>query len=234
LASGHGAFNRSGLARPLIHGLILGLDEGRVSLVNTLVRPGAAQIEAFLISTAAVAVGELGDKTQLLSLILATRLRRPLPIIAGIFVATLLNHLAACWIGEWAGKLITPQLLRWFLGISFLAVAAWALIPDELDDEVKERGAYGVFALTAVTFFLAEMGDKTQIVAFALAAKYNDLIAVVAGTTLGMMIVNIPTVLFAERATRWIPLRVVRVLAAAIYAALGILTLLGYSHVSLG
>lgn len=191
-------------------------------------------MEAFLISTASVAVGELGDKTQLLSLILATRLRRPVPIIAGIFVATLLNHLGACLVGEWAGKLISPQLLRWVLGISFLAVAAWALIPDKMDEDVKERGTYGVFALTAVTFFLAETGDKTQIVALALAAKYNDLIPVVAGTTLGMMIVNIPTVLFAERATKWIPLKVVRVIAAAIYAALGILTLLGYSRVSLG
>jgi putative Ca2+/H+ antiporter (TMEM165/GDT1 family) len=191
-------------------------------------------MDAFMISTASVAVGELGDKTQLLSLILATRLRKPMPIIAGIFVATLLNHLGACLVGEWASKLITPQILRWVLGISFLAVAAWALIPDKVDEEVKTRGNYGVFVLTAVTFFLAEMGDKTQIVALALAAKYNDLIAVVAGTTLGMMIVNIPTVLCAERATKWIPLKLVRVIAAAVYAMLGIMTLLGYSNVNLG
>jgi putative Ca2+/H+ antiporter (TMEM165/GDT1 family) len=187
-------------------------------------------MEAFMISTASVAVGELGDKTQLLSLILASRLRKPVPIIAGIFCATLLNHLGACWVGEWAGKLITPQVLRWTLGISFLAVAVWALIPDKLDEDVKTRGAYGVFALTAVTFFLAEMGDKTQILALALAARYNDLLAVVAGTTLGMMIVNIPTVLFAERATRWVPVKVVRVVAAVIYAVLGILTLAGYAR----
>ena len=191
-------------------------------------------MEAFLISTASVAVGELGDKTQLLSLILATRLRRPVPIIAGIFVATLLNHLGACLVGEWAGKLINPHILRWVLGISFLAVAAWALIPDKMDDEVKDRGTYGVFVLTAVTFFLAEMGDKTQIVALALAAKFNDLFAVVAGTTLGMMIINIPTVLFAERATKWVPVRIVRIVAAAIYAVLGVLTLLGYSRAGLG
>ena len=120
------------------------------------------------------------------------------------------------------------------LGISFLAVAVWALIPDKMDDEVNDRGPYGVFVLTAVTFFLAEMGDKTQIVALALAAKYNDLIAVVAGTTLGMMIINIPTVLFAERATKWIPVKIVRMVAAAIYAVLGVLTLLGYSRVGLG
>jgi Ca2+/H+ antiporter, TMEM165/GDT1 family len=190
-------------------------------------------MEAFTISTASVAIGELGDKTQLLSLILATRLRKPLPIIAGIFVATLFNHLLACLVGEWAGALISPQILRWVLGISFLAVAAWALIPDKMDDEVKTRGNYGVFALTVVTFFLAEMGDKTQIVALALAAKYKDLIAVVAGTTLGMMIVNIPTVLFAERATRWIPVKLVRIAAAAIYAVLGIATLVGYTRVGL-
>jgi putative Ca2+/H+ antiporter (TMEM165/GDT1 family) len=190
-------------------------------------------MEAFTISTAAVAVGELGDKTQLLALILATRLRRPLPIIAGIFVATLVNHLIACVVGEWAGTLISPPILRWVLGISFLAVAAWALIPDKMDDAVQTRGTYGIFALTVVTFFLAEMGDKTQIVALALAAKYDDLVPVVAGTTLGMMIVNVPTVLFAERATKWIPVKVVRIVAAAIYAVLGVLTLLGYSGMSM-
>ena len=147
--------------------------------------------------------------------------------------ATLLNHLGACLVGEWAGKLISPQILRWVLGISFLAVAAWALVPDKMEQDVTTRGSYGVFALTAVTFFLAEMGDKTQIVALALAAKYDALIAVVAGTTLGMMLVNIPTVLFADLATKWIPLKLVRAIAAAIYAALGILTLVGYSSVNL-
>ena len=190
-------------------------------------------MEAFTISTALIAVGELGDKTQLLSLILATRLRKPMPIVVGIFVATLVNHLIACLVGEWAGTLISPQILRWVLGISFLAVAAWALVPDKMDDDVKTRGSYGVFALTAITFFLAEMGDKTQIVALALAAKYSDLISVVAGTTLGMMIVNIPTVVFAERATKWVPVKLVRGVAAAIYAVLGVVTLLGYSRMSL-
>jgi putative Ca2+/H+ antiporter (TMEM165/GDT1 family) len=186
-------------------------------------------METFTISTASIAIGELGDKTQLLTLLLAARLRKPIPIIAGIFVATLVNHLGACLVGEWVGKLITPEILRWVLGISFLAVAAWALIPDKLDEDedVKTRSHYGVFVLTAVTFFLAEMGDKTQIVAMALAAKYNDLFSVVAGTTLGMMLVNVPTVLFAERATKWIPVKLVRIIAAAIYAVLGIVTLLG-------
>jgi putative Ca2+/H+ antiporter (TMEM165/GDT1 family) len=186
-------------------------------------------MEAFLISTASIAVGELGDRTQLLCLLLATRLRKPGPIIAGVFVATLLNHLIACSVGEWAGKLITPQLLRWVLGISFLAFAAWAMITEKMDDEVKTRDAYGVFALTAMTFFLAEMGDRTQIVALALAAKFNDLTAVVAGTTLGMMLVNIPTVLLADRATQWVPVKLARMIAAGIYAVLGVLTLLGYS-----
>lgn len=190
-------------------------------------------MDPFIISTASVAAGELGDKTQLLSLILATRLRKPAPIIAGIFVATLVNHLIACSVGEWVGSLITPAILRWVLGISFLAVAVWALIPDKMDDDVKTQGNYGIFALTTVTFFLAEMGDKTQIIALALAAKYDALTAVVAGTTLGMMIVNIPTVLFAERATKWIPVKVVRGVAALIYAVLGVITLLGYSDVGL-
>jgi putative Ca2+/H+ antiporter (TMEM165/GDT1 family) len=186
------------------------------------------QLEAFLVSTASVAVGELGDKTQLLSLMLASRLRRPMPIIAGIFVATLANHLLACWFGEWVGALMTPQVLRWVLGISFIAVAIWALIPDKLDDEVQNRSAHGVFMITVVTFFLAEMGDKTQVVAVALAARYQELAQVVVGTTLGMMLVNLPTVLFADRAVRWIPLKAVRIAAAVIYTVLGIATLLGY------
>jgi len=190
-------------------------------------------MEIFFISTASIAVGELGDKTQLLALILATRLRKPVPIIAGIFVATLVSHLLACLVGEWVSTLLTPNILRWVLGISFLTVAAWALIPDKLDEDVKTRGHYGVFALTVVTFFLAEMGDKTQIIALALAAKYDALVAVVLGSTLGMLLVNLPTVLFAERAMKWIPLKVVRVVAAIIYAILGILTLTGYSRVTL-
>jgi putative Ca2+/H+ antiporter (TMEM165/GDT1 family) len=185
-------------------------------------------MEAFLVSTASVAVGELGDKTQLLSLILASRLRRPVPIIAGVFVATLGNHLLACWFGQWAGTLITPQVLRWVLGASFIAVAIWALFPDKMDDNVDSRSAHGVFILTVVTFFLAEMGDRTQVVAVALAARYHQLIQVVAGTTLGMMLVNVPTVLFAGRAVRWIPLKLMRILAAGIYAILGIATLMGY------
>jgi putative Ca2+/H+ antiporter (TMEM165/GDT1 family) len=190
-------------------------------------------MDAFTVSTVSIAVGELGDKTQLLSLVLASRLRRPVPIIAGIFAATLLNHLAACALGKWAGAAVSPQLLRWVLGASFLGVAIWALIPDRMDEEVRDKGRFGVFLLVATTFFLAEMGDKTQLVALALAAKYHNLVAVVAGSTFGMMIVNVPTVLFAERATRWIPVRVVRLLAAAVYAILGIATLAGYTSLEL-
>jgi putative Ca2+/H+ antiporter (TMEM165/GDT1 family) len=190
-------------------------------------------MDSFFISTGSVAVGELGDKTQLLSLILATRLRKPVPVIAGILAATLVNHLIACLVGEWVGKLITPNILRWVLGISFLAVAAWALIPDKMDGDVKTQGNHGIFVLTAVTFFLAEMGDKTQIIALALAAKYNALVSVVAGTTVGMMLVNVPTVLLAESATKWIPLKAVRVFAAIIYAFLGVLTLTGYSRLGM-
>jgi Ca2+/H+ antiporter, TMEM165/GDT1 family len=190
-------------------------------------------MEAFLVSITSVALGELGDKTQLLALVLATRLRRPAAVIAGAFVATLANHLVTCWVGQWAATLLNPVVLRWVLGVSFLGVALWALIPDRLDTGVATRGAYGVFALTVVTFFLAEMGDKTQIAALALAAKYTSLWQVVAGTTLGMMIVNVPTVIFAERLTRRIPLRAVRAVAAAVYAALGVATLLGYSRLGL-
>ncbi|MGA2023476.1 MAG: TMEM165/GDT1 family protein [Steroidobacteraceae bacterium] len=186
-------------------------------------------MQAFLISTAGIALGELGDKTQLLALILATQLRRPLAIILGILVATLANHLLAALLGQWVGSLLTPQLLRWTLGISFLALAVWILVPDKLDAVASARGGYGAFVLTLTSFFLAEMGDKTQIVAMALAARFHDLTAVVAGTTLGMMLVNVPTVLLAQRVTRIVPLAWIRVGAALLYALLGALTLLGYA-----
>jgi putative Ca2+/H+ antiporter (TMEM165/GDT1 family) len=185
-------------------------------------------VHVFLISVASVALGELGDKTQLLALLLATRLRRPLPIIAGIFVATLLNHLLACLLGQWAGTLLTPHILQFVLGVSFLAVAAWALWPDKMEAQPETRSAYGVFTLTALTFFVAEIGDKTEIVALGLAAKYHDVLIVLAGSTLGMMLVNIPTVLFAERAARWVSIRWARIAAALIYAGLGIMTLIEF------
>ncbi|HEY2419250.1 MAG TPA: TMEM165/GDT1 family protein [Steroidobacteraceae bacterium] len=191
-------------------------------------------MEAFLISIASVALGELGDRTQFLALILATQLRRPLAVILGILVATFANHLLAAFIGQWAGSFLSPGILRWTLGISFLALAAWALIPETAEAAPRARDGYGAFMVTVIAFFLAEMGDKTQIVALALAAKYHQLVAVVGGTTLGMMIVNVPTVLLAEHVTRIVPLKWMRVAAALVYAVLGVLTLMGYAGLGLG
>jgi putative Ca2+/H+ antiporter (TMEM165/GDT1 family) len=191
-------------------------------------------MEAFLISIASVALGELGDRTQFLALILATQLRRPLAVILGILVATFANHLLAAFIGQWAGSFLSPRILRWTLGISFLALAAWALIPETAEAAPRARDGYGAFMVTVIAFFLAEMGDKTQIVALALAAKYHQLVAVVGGTTLGMMIVNVPTVLLAEHVTRIVPLKWMRLAAALVYAVLGVLTLMGYAGLGLG
>jgi putative Ca2+/H+ antiporter (TMEM165/GDT1 family) len=191
-------------------------------------------MEAFLISIASIALGELGDKTQFLALILATQLRRPLAVILGILVATLANHLLAAVLGQWLGSLLSPQILRWTLGISFLALAAWALLPEKAEDATRARSGYGAFVVSASAFFMAEMGDKTQIVALALAAKYHDLIAVVSGTTIGMMLVNVPTVLLAQHVTRIVPLQSIRLVAAVVYALLGVLTLLGYAGLGIG
>jgi putative Ca2+/H+ antiporter (TMEM165/GDT1 family) len=188
-------------------------------------------VHGFLVSVAAVALGELGDKTQLLALLLATRLRAPIPVIGGILVATLCNHLIACLLGQWAGALLSPRVLRWTLGISFLVLAGWVLVPDKDDGKSETRSGYGAFALTAMTFFLAEMGDKTQIVTLALAARYQALVPVLAGTVTGMMVVDVPTVLLASRVTRALPLRWIRRAAALIYLALGATTLLGGASV---
>ena len=184
--------------------------------------------EAFWVSTGVVALGEIGDKTQLLALLLAARYRKPVPIILGILVATLANHAAAAALGEWLQSLINPQWLRWGLGLSFLAVAVWMLIPDSVDEgETAGAGRWGVFGVTVVAFFLAEMGDKTQIATVMLAARFNDLITVTAGTTLGMMIANVPAVLLGERATRFVPLHWVHRIAAAVFAVIGVLVLAG-------
>lgn len=186
-------------------------------------------MEAFLVSTGIVALAEMGDKTQLLSLVLAAKFRRPWPIILGILVATLLNHAAAAAVGAWLTSLLGENALRWILGISFLAMAVWIMIPDKLDeDEVKvDYGRYGVFLATVVAFFLAEMGDKTQIATVALAAQYNALIAVVAGTTLGMMIANVPAVFVGDKMAKRLPLKLIHGIAAAIFVVIGVLTLLG-------
>lgn len=185
-------------------------------------------MEAFLVSTGVVALGEMGDKTQLLAIILAARFRKPLPIVLGILVATLANHAAAAWVGACVAQAMGPQLLRWVVGGSFLAVAAWMLVPDKLDEgDQPDRLRWGVFGTTLVAFFLAEMGDKTQIATVALAARYPDLLPVVAGTTLGMMLANVPAVFLGDRLARRLSMRLVHGIAAFIFAVLGVLTLAG-------
>ena len=188
----------------------------------------ASMFEAFAVSTGVVALGEIGDKTQLLALLLAARFRKPLPIIAGIFVATLLNHAAAGALGAWLTRVIDPTWMRWVLGLSFLAVAAWMLVPDKADEvENQGSGRLGVFGITVVAFFLAEMGDKTQIATVMLAAKYDSLVAVVVGTTLGMMLANVPAVLLGDKAVKFVPLVWVHRIAALVFAVLGLLVLAG-------
>ncbi|WP_188706848.1 TMEM165/GDT1 family protein [Polaromonas eurypsychrophila] len=184
-------------------------------------------MEAFLVSTGIVALAEMGDKTQLLALVLAARFRKPWPIVAGIFVATLANHALAGALGAWLTTVVGPQMLRYILGASFLAMALWMLIPDKLESDGDTKAPrFGVFATTALVFFLAEMGDKTQIATVMLAARYNAMAAVVAGTTLGMMLANAPVVWLGERVTRLVPLRVVHIVSALIFAGLGLAALL--------
>jgi putative Ca2+/H+ antiporter (TMEM165/GDT1 family) len=189
-------------------------------------------MEAFLVSMGVVALAEIGDKTQLLALVLAARFRRPVPIIFGMLVATLVNHALAGAVGAWLTTQLGPDVLRWGLGLSFLAMAVWIMIPDRLDDDPLEgRVGLGVFATTVVAFFLAEMGDKTQVATVALAARYASLTAVVAGTTAGMMLANVPAVLFGSRAAGRLPLRAVHGVAALIFVALGVLALLNVGNV---
>jgi putative Ca2+/H+ antiporter (TMEM165/GDT1 family) len=183
-------------------------------------------MEAFLISTFIVALAEMGDKTQLLALVLAVRFRKPWPIVAGIFVATVLNHALAGAAGAWVTTWLGPQVLRWVLGVSFIAMAVWMLIPDKLDDEeAAGTPRWGVFGTTVVAFFLAEMGDKTQIATVMLAAQYSAWAWVVVGTTLGMMLANAPVVWLGERITRLVPLRTVHAVSALIFLLLGVLAL---------
>src|SRR6185436_11532254 len=182
-------------------------------------------LEAFLVSTGVVALAEIGDKTQLLALLLTARFRAPWPIALGILVATVANHALASAVGVWLVGLIGPVALRWILGISFLAMAAWTLIPDDAPDENSTRPRYGVFLTTAIAFFLVEMGDKTQIATVALAAQFNSLIFVVLGTTVGMLLANVPVVFAGDVLMRYVPLKVVRLIAALSFAALGIYVL---------
>ena len=184
-------------------------------------------MEAFLISTGIVGLAEIGDKTQLLAFVLAAKFRRPLPIVLAIFVATIVNHAFAAAIGAWVTGMLGPDLLRWVLGVSFLAMAAWTLIPDKLDEEDTKLATYGVFLTTLLAFFMAEMGDKTQVATVALAARYDSLVAVVTGTTLGMMLANVPAVYLGDRIAHRISLKLVHGIAAFIFAVLGAATLLG-------
>jgi len=184
-------------------------------------------MEAFLVSTGIVALAEIGDKTQLLSFILAAKFRKPLPITLAILVATIANHGFAAAIGAWITSMLGPQVLRWVLGISFLAMAGWTLIPDKFDEDDAKLAKYGVFLTTLIAFFLAEMGDKTQVATIALAAQYNAFLPVVAGTTLGMMLANVPAVYLGGRIADRFPVRLVHVIAAVLFAILGIGTLLG-------
>ena len=183
-------------------------------------------MEAFLISSGIVALAEMGDKTQLLALVLAARFRNPVPIILGIFVATIFNHAFAGAVGHAVTQLLGPELLRWILGISFLLMAGWIMIPDKIDDEdTQVAGRYGVFGATLIAFFLAEMGDKTQIASVALAPHYSAFISVVAGTTVVMLIAYVPAVLVGDKIGGKISLKLVHSIAALIFAALGLLTL---------
>ncbi|MFO1264575.1 MAG: TMEM165/GDT1 family protein [Rhodoferax sp.] len=185
-------------------------------------------MESLLVSMGVVALAEIGDKTQLLAFILAARFKKPLPIILGILVATIVNHGLAGALGAWITASVSPEVLRWVLGLSFIGMAIWTLIPDKIEEEeaqVAQR--FGVFGATLITFFLAEMGDKTQIATVAMAAHYASPLWVVVGTTLGMLIADVPAVFVGDKLASKIPMKLVHGIAAAIFALLGAATLLG-------
>lgn len=187
-------------------------------------------MEAFFVATGVVALAEMGDKTQLLSLVLAARFRRPWPIVLGILTATILNHALAGAVGNWVTHFLGPVVLRWILGGSFIAMALWMLIPDKLDeDEVPKSSRFGVFGTTVIAFFLAEMGDKTQIATVMLAARYVDAyVWVVLGTTLGMMLANAPVVWLGERIVKRVPIKLVHGISAVIFLVLGVIALIDW------
>jgi putative Ca2+/H+ antiporter (TMEM165/GDT1 family) len=186
-------------------------------------------MESLLVSTGVVALAEMGDKTQLLAFILAARFKKPLPIILGILGATLLNHGLAGALGSWITSVTGPEVLRWVLGLSFIGMAIWTLIPDKIEEEETQIAKqFGVFGATFITFFLAEMGDKTQIATIALAAHYAAPVMVVAGTTLGMLIADVPAVFVGNKFAERIPMKLVHTIAAAIFAVMGVLTLVGF------
>jgi len=185
-------------------------------------------MESLFISSGVVALAEIGDKTQLLAFILAARFKKPLPIILGILCATIVNHGLAGALGAWITSAITPTTMRWLLGVSFIGMAIWTLIPDKIEDEETQVAQkLGVFGATLVTFFLAEMGDKTQIATVAMAAKFASPVLVVIGTTLGMLIADVPAVFVGDKFAAKIPMKLVHSIAAGIFALLGVATLLG-------
>ena len=185
-------------------------------------------MESLVVSTGVVALAEIGDKTQLLAFILAARFKKPLPIILGILVATLINHGLAGALGAWITSTISPNVLRWVLGASFIAMAIWTMIPDKIEEEETQFAQrFGVFGATFITFFLAEMGDKTQIATVAMAAHYTTPLMVVMGTTLGMLIADVPAVFAGDKLANKIPMKLVHTIAAAVFLALGVATLLG-------
>ncbi len=190
--------------------------------------PGLFFMQALLVSTGVVALAEMGDKTQLLAFILAARFKKPLPIIAGIICATVLNHGLAGALGAWITSVMGPQTLRWLLGLSFLGMAVWTLIPDKIDDDdTRVAQRLGVFGATSIAFFLAEMGDKTQIATIAMAAHFEQAVVVVIGTTLGMLIADVPAVFLGDRMAARVPLKLVHGVAAALFAVMGVATLMG-------
>lgn len=185
-------------------------------------------MESFLVSTGVVALAEIGDKTQLLAFLLAARFKKPLPIMLGILVATLINHGLAGFLGAWITAAVSPDILRWILGLSFIGMAIWTMIPDEIEqEETLIAGKFGIFGATLITFFLAETGDKTQIATITMAAHYGTPFMVVMGTTLGMLIADIPAVFAGEKLATRIPMKLVHSIAAAVFALLGVATLLG-------
>ena len=182
--------------------------------------------QAFIVSTSVVALAEMGDKTQLLSLILAARYRKPMPIVLGILVATLFNHAMAGALGAWLSSLMRPEVLNWVMAAAFIAMGLWILVPDKLDEDdvAVPKQQMGVFFATVVAFFLAEMGDKTQFATIALAAQYSDVLSVVLGTTLGMMMANAPAVYLGNRFAQRLPTKIIHMIAAIIFIATGVLT----------
>jgi putative Ca2+/H+ antiporter (TMEM165/GDT1 family) len=204
-----------------------GLGGGVCAKVHLAPNPDGPVVQAFLVSTMVVGLAEIGDKTQILSLMLAARFQRPLPIIFGILFATLANHVGAGLAGTYFGDLLNGPWLRWILGISFLSVAVWALFPDNYEGNDKALGRAGAFMSSLAAFFLAEIGDKTQIATIGLAARFEQFYPVVLGTTLGMMLANIPAVFIGDRIADKLPLKPIRVIAAVVFAMIGILTLTG-------